>query len=54
MAIRPPHRHRSRPHQHPPHPRRPSYATRMDFVYGEDVTIGDWPVSTENLPRYKD
>lgn len=32
----------------------PRYATRKDFVYGEDVTIGDWTISTENLPRYKD
>ncbi|MFH0519296.1 Uma2 family endonuclease [Streptomyces sp. M41] len=31
----------------------PRYATRKDFVYGEDVTIGDWTISTENLPRYK-
>ena len=30
----------------------PRYATRKDFVYGEDVTIGDWTISTENLPRY--
>jgi Uma2 family endonuclease len=28
------------------------YATRKDFVYGEDVTIGEWTISTENLPRY--
>lgn len=28
------------------------YATRKDFVYGEDVTIGDWTISTEQLPRY--
>jgi hypothetical protein len=32
----------------------PRYATRTDFVHGEDVTIGDWAISTENLPRYKD
>jgi Uma2 family endonuclease len=32
----------------------PRYATRKDFVYGEDVTIGDWTISTENLPRYSD
>ncbi|MEU6596117.1 Uma2 family endonuclease [Streptomyces flaveolus] len=31
----------------------PRYATRKDFVYGEDVTIGDWTISTEGLPRYK-
>ncbi|KAK1180016.1 Uma2 family endonuclease [Streptomyces sp. NBS 14/10] len=33
-------------------PSGPRYATRKDFVYGEDVTIGDWTISTENLPRY--
>ncbi|MFG3551448.1 Uma2 family endonuclease [Streptomyces sp. NPDC047725] len=32
----------------------PRYATRKDFVYGEDVTIGDWTISTEDLPRYED
>ncbi|POX61208.1 Uma2 family endonuclease [Streptomyces sp. Ru62] len=31
----------------------PRYATRKDFVYGEDVTIGDWTISTEGLPRYE-
>ncbi|MGC9541741.1 Uma2 family endonuclease [Streptomyces sp. UG1] len=31
----------------------PRYATRKDFVYGEDVTIGEWTISTENLPQYK-
>lgn len=30
----------------------PRYATRKDFVYGEDVAIGGWTISTENLPRY--
>jgi hypothetical protein len=30
----------------------PRYATRKDFVYGEDVTIGDWTIATDNLPRY--
>jgi hypothetical protein len=30
----------------------PRYATRKDFVYGEDVTIADWTNSTEDLPRY--
>ncbi|MBT2524553.1 Uma2 family endonuclease [Streptomyces sp. ISL-99] len=30
----------------------PRYATRKDFVYGEDVTIGEWTISTEQLPRY--
>lgn len=28
------------------------YATRKDFVYGEDVTIADWTISTEELPLY--
>ncbi|MDX3690783.1 Uma2 family endonuclease [Streptomyces europaeiscabiei] len=32
----------------------PRYATRKDFVYGEDVTVADWTISTENLPRYPD
>ncbi|WP_030292392.1 Uma2 family endonuclease [Streptomyces katrae] len=36
-------------HQTPAGPR---YATRKDFVYGEDVTIGEWTVSTEGLPLY--
>jgi hypothetical protein len=22
-------------------------------MYGEDVTIADWTISTENLPRYQ-
>lgn len=35
-----------------PTPQGPRYATRKDFVYGEDVTIGEWTISTENLPRY--
>ncbi|WP_435862048.1 Uma2 family endonuclease [Streptomyces phaeochromogenes] len=35
-------------------PSGPRYATRKDFVYGEDVTLGDWTISTENLPRYAD
>lgn len=35
-----------------PTPHGPRYAARKDFVYGEDVTIGEWTVSTENLPRY--
>ncbi|MFJ3337342.1 Uma2 family endonuclease [Streptomyces sp. NPDC086766] len=30
------------------------YATRKDFVYGEDVTIAEWTISTKNLPRYED
>ena len=33
-------------------PEGPRYATRKDFVYGEDVTIADWTISTEGLPRY--
>ncbi|MFD0270443.1 Uma2 family endonuclease [Streptomyces sp. NPDC127106] len=32
----------------------PRYATRKDFVYGEDVTIAEWTISTEGLPRYAD
>lgn len=35
-----------------PTPNGPRYATRKDFVYGEDVTIGEWTISTEQLPRY--
>ncbi|KUF17653.1 Uma2 family endonuclease [Streptomyces silvensis] len=35
-----------------PTPQGPRYATRKDFLYGEDVTIADWTVSTEGLPRY--
>ncbi|MCL7428912.1 Uma2 family endonuclease, partial [Streptomyces sp. YS415] len=31
----------------------PRYATRKDFVYGEDVTIGDWTISTQGLPHYE-
>ncbi|MFG2376056.1 Uma2 family endonuclease [Streptomyces sp. NPDC048504] len=30
----------------------PRYATRKDFVYGEDVTIAEWTISTEGLPLY--
>ncbi|MGW2742500.1 Uma2 family endonuclease [Streptomyces sp. NPDC001450] len=37
-----------------PTPDGPRYATRKDFVYGEDVTIADWTISTDGLPRYKD
>lgn len=33
-------------------PNGPRYAARKDFVYGEDVTIAEWTISTENLPRY--
>ncbi|QNP70800.1 Uma2 family endonuclease [Streptomyces roseirectus] len=35
-----------------PTPTGPRYATRKDFVYGEDVTIADWTISTKDLPRY--
>jgi Uma2 family endonuclease len=35
-----------------PTPDGPRYATRKDFVYGEDVTIAEWTISTEDLPRY--
>ena len=31
----------------------PRYAVRKDFVYGEDVTIGEWTISTAGLPRYR-
>ncbi|MEU3253095.1 Uma2 family endonuclease [Streptomyces sp. NPDC006997] len=31
----------------------PRYATRKEFVYGEDVTIADWTISTDGLPRYE-
>ncbi|ANZ17349.1 Uma2 family endonuclease [Streptomyces noursei] len=30
----------------------PRYAVRKDFVYGEDVTIAEWTISTRDLPRY--
>jgi hypothetical protein len=36
-----------------PTPNGPRYATRTDFVYGEDVTIGAWTISTAALPRYR-
>ncbi|MFE2352794.1 Uma2 family endonuclease [Streptomyces parvulus] len=32
----------------------PRYATRKDFVYGEDVTVAEWTVSTHDLPVYRD
>ncbi|MDH2389578.1 Uma2 family endonuclease [Streptomyces sp. HNM0663] len=35
-----------------PTPSGPRYATRKDFQYGEDVTIADWTIPTDNLPRY--
>ncbi|WP_409236909.1 Uma2 family endonuclease [Streptomyces sp. PA5.6] len=34
-------------------PQGPRYATRKDFVYGEDVTIAEWTIPTESLPRYQ-
>ncbi|MFF9123642.1 Uma2 family endonuclease [Streptomyces sp. NPDC014889] len=36
-----------------PTPDGPRYATRKDFVYGEDVTIGEWTIATDGLPRYR-
>jgi len=30
----------------------PRYATRKDFPYGEDVTIAEWTIPTDGLPRY--
>jgi hypothetical protein len=33
-------------------PNGPRYATRKDFVHGEDVTIADWTISTANLPLH--
>ncbi|MFJ9827218.1 Uma2 family endonuclease [Streptomyces sp. NPDC101160] len=35
-----------------PTPEGPRYATRKDFFYGEDVTIADWTIATDDLPRY--
>ncbi len=32
----------------------PRYAVRKNFVHGEDVTIGEWTISTSGLPRYQD
>ncbi|MER7779086.1 Uma2 family endonuclease [Streptomyces sp. NPDC096191] len=32
----------------------PRYATRKDFVYGEDVTVAEWTISTHDLPVYRD
>ncbi|MEV5430145.1 Uma2 family endonuclease [Streptomyces sp. NPDC052701] len=37
-----------------PTPDGPRYATRKDFVYGEDVTIGEWTIPTSGLPLYQD
>ncbi|WP_327289222.1 Uma2 family endonuclease [Streptomyces sp. NBC_01198] len=36
-----------------PTPNGPRYASRTDFVYGEDVAIGEWTISTVDLPRYR-
>ncbi|CAL9566056.1 hypothetical protein SUDANB2_04723 [Streptomyces sp. enrichment culture] len=36
-----------------PTPDGPGYATRKDFVYGEDVTTGEWTIPTRDLPRYQ-
>ncbi len=36
-----------------PTPDGPRYAVRKDFVYGEDVTIAEWTISTDGLPRYQ-
>jgi hypothetical protein len=36
-----------------PTPDGPRYATRKDFVYGENVTIGEWTIPTDGLPRYR-
>lgn len=33
-------------------PSGPRYATRKDFMYGEDVTIAEWTISTADLPHY--
>ncbi|MEU6115557.1 Uma2 family endonuclease [Streptomyces sp. NPDC047117] len=30
----------------------PRYSVRKDFVYGEDVAIGEWIIPTQDLPRY--
>ncbi|MFF9024235.1 Uma2 family endonuclease [Streptomyces eurythermus] len=35
-----------------PTPAGPRYATRKDFVYGENVTIADWTIPTQGLPLY--
>ncbi|WP_329053262.1 Uma2 family endonuclease [Streptomyces violaceus] len=35
-------------------PEGPRYAVRKNFVYGEDVTIGEWTISTSGLPLYQD
>ncbi|MFD9206824.1 Uma2 family endonuclease [Streptomyces sioyaensis] len=35
-----------------PTPSGPRYATRKEFVYGEDVTISEWTITTQDLPLY--
>ncbi|MFD3912009.1 Uma2 family endonuclease [Streptomyces sp. NPDC058603] len=30
----------------------PRYAIRKDFVYGEDIVIAEWTITTDRLPRY--
>ncbi|WP_432000373.1 Uma2 family endonuclease [Streptomyces sioyaensis] len=35
-----------------PTPSGPRYATRKEFVYGEDVTIGEWMITTRDMPLY--
>ncbi|MCS0639117.1 Uma2 family endonuclease [Streptomyces sp. LP05-1] len=35
-----------------PTPEGPRYATRKDFLYGEEVTIAGWTIPTADLPRY--
>ncbi|MFE1960741.1 Uma2 family endonuclease [Streptomyces sp. NPDC059479] len=35
-----------------PTPAGPRYATRKDFLYGEEITIAEWTISTDRLPRY--
>ncbi|MYZ11135.1 Uma2 family endonuclease [Streptomyces sp. SID2999] len=37
-----------------PTPAGPRYATRKDFVYGEEVTIAEWTIPTDGLPCYAD
>ncbi|MGW4222333.1 Uma2 family endonuclease [Streptomyces bauhiniae] len=32
----------------------PRYATRKNFVYGEEVTIAEWSIPTSGLPLYTD
>ncbi|GGQ60196.1 hypothetical protein [Streptomyces althioticus] len=55
------HDHRTRRRSAERLPRVPGHARlravdgrHEDFVYGEDVTIGDWTIPTDGLPRYRD